>query len=303
MDGSAKPLVLVVEDDVATQTLLAAVIGRDCVVQVVGDGKSALAFVASRAPDLVLLDVGLPDIGGFDVCRTMKSNARMAAVPVIFLTSLSSPKDEVEGLEAGGIDYITKPINPPILRARVHNHLELKRHRDALERMARIDGLTGLANRRTFDDLFGREWRRLARIRQPLSVIMMDVDHFKQFNDTYGHGGGDECLKQVATAAQGALQRPADVVARYGGEEFVAILPDTTLPGATAVAEGIRAAVAALAIPHAGSKVADHVTLSLGVASIVPAPEGNPETLLEAADGQLYAAKSGGRNCVKARAL
>jgi diguanylate cyclase (GGDEF)-like protein len=165
--------------------------------------------------------------------------------------------------------------------------------------MARLDGLTGLANRRTFDDMLDREWRRLARVAQPLSVIMMDVDHFKQFNDTYGHADGDVCLQQVAKAAAGALQRPADMVARYGGEEFVALLPDTTLAGGIAVAEAIRVAIADLRIPHAGSKAAPHVTLSLGVASTVPQPEGSPKPLLETADERLYAAKAAGRNQVK----
>lgn len=291
---------LVVEDDATIQAMLRAVLVEECEVQCVGRGAEALNFAGISDPDLILLDVGLPDMDGLEVCRQLKAMPRLAPVPVIFLTSQSSPDAEVEGLTAGGIDYITKPVNPPILKARVHNHIELKRSRDALERMARLDGLTGLANRRTFDDMMAREWRRLARVGHPLSVIMMDVDNFKQFNDTYGHAEGDVCLQQVARAAAGALQRPADVVARYGGEEFIALLPDTTLVGAIAVAEAIRAAVSGLKIPHAGSTCADHVTLSLGVASAVPQPDGVPKPLIEAADEQLYAAKSAGRNRVMA---
>ncbi len=298
-----KPTVLAVEDDTAIQALLRAVLGTEYNLKIAGDGATALLAAAECGPDLVLLDVILPDIDGREVCRQLKANTRLATVPVIFLTSLSDPAHEIEGLEAGGIDYLAKPINPAILKARVANHLDLKRSRDALERMARLDGLTGLANRRTFDDMLAREWRRLARTNHPLAVIMMDVDYFKPYNDGYGHGGGDACLRQVAAAATAALQRPADVVARYGGEEFVALLPDTTLDGALMVAEAIRAAVISLAIPHKGSKVAPHVTLSLGVACTVPQSDGNPQDLLEAADQELYAAKSGGRNQVRGRSL
>ncbi|MBX7200023.1 MAG: diguanylate cyclase [Rhodospirillaceae bacterium] len=303
MKNLGKPSILVVEDDTAIQALLRAVLGSDYNLKIAGDGATALLAAAEIEPDLILLDVILPDMDGREICRRIKSNTRLAAVPVIFLTSLADPAHEVQGLEAGGIDYLAKPINPAILKVRVSNHLDLKRSRDALERMARLDGLTGLANRRTFDDMLAREWRRLARVSHPLSVIMMDVDHFKLYNDTYGHGGGDECLKQVAAAAAGALQRPADVVARYGGEEFVALLPDTTLDGALMVAEAIRTAVISLVIPHAGSKVASHVTLSLGAACTVPQQDGKPADLLEAADNELYAAKSGGRNQAKGRML
>ena len=169
--------------------------------------------MASGVFDLILLDVGLPDMDGFTVCRQLKDDARTREVPVIFLTSRNSAQDEVKGLEAGGIDYIAKPINPAILRARVNNHVELKHSRDALTQMARLDGLTGLSNRRTFDDMLDREWRRLARVGQHLSIIMFDVDHFKLFNDTYGHGAGDICLKKIAQCAVNALQRPADMVA------------------------------------------------------------------------------------------
>jgi len=298
-----RPSVLTVEDDNAIAALIGGVLSSECDTQSAGNGATALKMAIEIMPDLILLDVGLPDIEGFEVCRRLKANPVTAEIPVVFLTSRTSSTDEVDGLEAGGIDYITKPINPTILRARVHNHLELKRSRDALARMARLDGLTGVANRRAFDDLLLREWRRQARTGQPLAVIMIDVDHFKQFNDTYGHGAGDTCLKQVTLAAEGAMQRPADIIARYGGEEFVALLPDTALEGAMAVAEGIRAAVVTLEIPHAGSRAASQVTVSLGVACMTPEVDKDPDTLLKAADAQLYAAKSEGRNRAKGISL
>ena len=302
-NDATRPLVLVVEDDEAILALLTAVLSTEYDVVAAGTGADALSRALDQALDLILLDVGLPDASGLDVCRRMKKHPTLAGVPVIFLTSRTSPDDEVDGFEAGGVDYITKPINPAVLRARVRNHLELKHARDALERIARMDALTGIANRRAFDEVLSREWRRLARVNQSLGVIMIDVDHFKQFNDTYGHGQGDSCLQRLAHAAAAALQRPADLLARYGGEEFVALLPDTALPGALAVAEAIRAAVQDLKIPHAGSKAAPCVTVSLGVACGIPKGDQGAEGLVETADKQLYAAKSEGRNRVKGIAL
>jgi diguanylate cyclase (GGDEF)-like protein len=236
---------------------------------------------------------------GLEVCRRFKANPQLEQIPIIFLTARTSREDEIDGLQAGGIDYITKPINPAVLKARIRNHLELKQNRDQLVRLARTDGLTGLHNRRTFDDMLRREWRRLARTGEPLSVIMIDVDHFKLYNDTYGHGGGDTCLQRIARAAEGVLQRPADVIARYGGEEFIALLPETRLDGALAVAEAIRLAVASLEIPHSSSKTATYVTLSLGAACTIPHADKDPSTILELADQQLYAAKAEGRNRAK----
>lgn len=299
MPEQIRPSVLIVEDDATIQVLLSAVLGGEWNVKTAVDGKTALKLAAEYVPDIILLDIGLPDLDGLEVCRQLKLNPRLEQVPVIFLTARTSGEDEIDGLQAGGIDYITKPINPAVLKARIRNHLELKQNRDELVRLARTDGLTGLYNRRTFDDLLRREWRRLARTGEPLAVIMMDVDHFKLYNDTYGHGGGDLCLQRVARAAEGALQRPADVVARYGGEEFVALLPETKLEGAIAVAEAIRAAVAALEIAHASSKTAPHVTLSLGAACTIPQPDQEPQELLELADKQLYLAKTEGRNRAK----
>lgn len=296
MSEQRRPSVLIVEDDSTIQALLSAVLAGDWDVRTAGTGEEGLQAAADSVPDIILLDIGLPDLDGREVCRRLKATPRLEPIPVIFLTARTSGEDEIDGLQAGGIDYITKPINPAVLKARVRNHLELKQNRDELIKLARTDGLTGLYNRRTFDDVLLREWRRLARTGEPLSVIMIDVDHFKLYNDTYGHGGGDSCLLRVARAAEGALQRPADVVARYGGEEFVALLPETKLDGAMAVAEAIRLSVAALNIPHASSTTAGHVTLSLGVASTIPQPDKEPAALLEIADQQLYAAKSEGRN-------
>lgn len=299
MNSNTRATILIVEDDPAIRALLTSVLSVDWNILTVETGAATITATLENLPDVILLDVGLPDVPGFEVCRHLKSDPRVASIPVIFLTSHTSPQHEVQGLEAGGIDYITKPINPLILRARVRNHVELKLSRDALEQLARMDGLTGLMNRRSFDAALDREWRRSARTQHNISVIMMDVDHFKQFNDSYGHSAGDECLKQIARAAEGALQRPADLVARYGGEEFVALLPDTAQDGAMSVAEEIRTAVSALKIPHSASSAASYVTMSMGFATTVANTAPNPSALVKAADTQLYAAKKDGRNRTK----
>lgn len=301
MNDIKRASVLVVEDDLATQELLIHVLEEDWDILVAESGAAGLRMAADKLPDLILMDVGLPDLEGFEVCRRLKSDPQLVSIPVVFLTSYATPDYEVGGLEAGGIDYIAKPINPMVLRARVRNHMELKQGRDALEKLARLDGLTGLLNRRSFDSALDREWRRSLRTQQNISVIMIDVDFFKQFNDTYGHAAGDECLKQVAKAAEGALQRPADLVARYGGEEFVALLPDTALEGAVAVAEEIRTSVAALQIPHSSSEVASYITVSAGFATTAATKSPNPSDLVEVADAELYAAKKAGRNRVKGK--
>lgn len=182
----------------------------------------------------------------------------------------------------------------------MRNHLELKRQRDMLRDVALVDGLTGVGNRRRFDDVFKREWRRSARDGTPLTVVMADIDFFKGYNDTYGHQQGDACLRTVAQAMAAVVNRPGDLVARYGGEEFVCLLPNTDADGGREVGERLRAAVEALNLPHKASKVCDHVTISVGTASQVPDLSGNPQDILGDADYCLYQAKRAGRNQVKA---
>jgi diguanylate cyclase (GGDEF)-like protein len=290
--------VLIVEDESSQRALLKAALSADYDVITADTGAKALE--AAPGADLVLLDAGLPDMDGIELCRTFKKDKDLADIPVVFLTARDATGDQVTGLEAGAIDYLTKPVNLEVLRARVRTYVQLKSQRDELTKLATVDGLTGIANRRSFDVALSREWRRLARTGQALSVILMDVDHFKQFNDNYGHAMGDDCLRQVARAAADAIKRPADLVARYGGEEFVVLLPETDLEGAKFAAEAIRVAIAGLKIPHKASSAADHVTVSLGVAQAVPADSADQQALVEAADKQLYKAKKDGRNRFKA---
>ena len=208
-------------------------------------------------------------------------------------------KDEERGLELGAVDYITKPVNPPIVKARVRNHMELKKYKDKLERIAAEDVLTGLATRRRFEDALQSEWRRCRRHQAPLTIAMMDIDFFKPFNDNYGHGAGDDCLRKVGNVLGKQVKRAADLVARYGGEEFVCVMPETDLAGGVAFGHALRQAVLDLNLTHEHSQVSGQVTMSVGVSSVVPTEDMDPTDLVRSADKQLYKAKENGRNRVE----
>lgn len=297
LDQRAK--ILVVDDIPSNVHVLSRILKDDYDIYFAIDGEKALDLVQARMPDLVLLDIMMPGMDGYEVCSRIKADPSTRDIPVIFISAKSEVEDETRGLEVGAIDFITKPISPPIVKARVRNHLLLKRQTDLLRSLSFLDGLTGIANRRRLDETMAREWRRCARARAPLSLILLDVDHFKPFNDHYGHQAGDECLRAVAEVLAEQMKRPSDVAARYGGEEFVCLLPDTDEEGALQVAERLREAVVRLGIPHASSPIAPHLTVSLGVATAFPASGGSREELTQLADQMLYRAKRGGRNRVQ----
>jgi diguanylate cyclase (GGDEF)-like protein len=261
-------------------------------------GEQGLKAALTGRPDLILLDITMPDLDGYEVCRRLKADPLTQGIPVIFITALTDAADETRGLELGAADYITKPFHPAVVRARVRTQMRLKQQSDLLENLAFIDGLTGLANRRALDDRCTQEWSRSLRTGRPLSVILLDVDHFKLFNDHCGHSAGDECLKGVARSLAARVRRPSDLVARYGGEEFVVLLPEADHASAMAVGETLRAGVAEFNMPHPASPVAPHVTISVGVATAVAGPALTFAQLLEHADQALYACKRGGRNRV-----
>lgn len=290
--------VLIVDDTIANLEVLGEVLGDDYEVLVATSGRDALKIAEEQLPDIILLDVMMPEMNGYETCALLKDNHQTSLIPVIFVTALDTDTDEARGLEAGAIDYITKPFSPPIVQVRIRNHLELKRQRDFLENLAFLDGLTGISNRLQFDRRIKEEWRRSSRNGELLSLVLIDIDFFKKYNDHYGHLAGDNCLRQVAEALASSLKRPGDMVARYGGEEFACILPQTDAEGTFRIAETLRKAVADLNIPHAASTVADHVTLSLGLATCTPSPASTPETLVTTADRMLYLAKKEGRNRV-----
>jgi diguanylate cyclase (GGDEF)-like protein len=291
-----RPRLLVVDDQPVNIQALYQAFAADHQVLMATSGEQALALCASQQPDLVLLDVVMPGLDGHEVCRRLQADAATRDIPVIFVTAHSDDAAEALGLELGAVDFISKPINPKIVRARVRTHLTLKAQSDLLRQWVYIDGLTGVHNRRHFDERLAAEWARATRSGSALSVVLLDVDLFKRYNDRHGHQAGDDCLRQVAAALRAGLRRPGDLVARYGGEEFVCLLPDTALAGAVLLAEQLGAAVQALHIEHGDSTVAAVVTVSLGVCTQAGNLPGSAADLLRAADAQLYRAKSEGRN-------
>lgn len=269
------------------------------------------ATIESDDPaDLVIMGVDLPGHGGIGAILTLKSHHAFEDIPVIAVTQHNDEATLDHAFAAGASDYIVKPLSAIELRARVRSALQLRREMvkrmqrereleklaRKLERMTNLDSLTGLANRRCFDDALVKEWVRNGRADAPLGLIMIDIDHFKHYNDALGHVDGDTCLRRVAEAIRSVVHRPGDMVARYGGEEFAVILPNTDYAGALAVAENIHASVARIGIEHPDSSVGCVVTVSIGVASGVPTCGTTPEQHLQAADRALYQAKESGRN-------
>ena len=286
-----RPRLLVVDDQPVNIQALHRVFAADCQVLMATDGARALQLCRERQPDLVLLDVQMPGMDGHQLCAELKADPLLRAIPVIFVTSQDHPDDETRALDAGAADFITKPFNPTVVRARVRTQLTLKAQADLLRELAFVDGLTGVHNRRHFDERFLAEARRAQRTRSPLAVALADVDHFKRYNDALGHMAGDDCLRRIAAALRTCLRRPTDLLARYGGEEFVSLLPDTDLAGAIGVAQLMQDTVRALALPHPG--IEGCVTISLGVSAGCQA-----QGLVEAADKALYLAKAAGRGRV-----
>jgi len=285
---------LVVDDQRLTVQIIQEIFRASCDVLTAQNGEQALQLCQNEHPDLVLLDVIMPGISGHEVCRRLKADEATRDIPVIFLTGQSDSEDEAQGFELGAVDFISKPIHPVIVRARVETHLALKQQRDILQSLALLDGLTGVANRRKYEADFVMHWRHCMRVKMPLSLIMLDVDHFKKYNDHYGHQEGDDCLKSLAHCLKLAIKRPHDLLARYGGEEFVVLLPDTNSSGAGHVAEKMLAAVESLQISHVNTE-SGVISISLGVATITPDADSSTRDLMEAADAQLYKAKNAGR--------
>ena len=297
----ARPRLLVVDDQPINIQTLYQIFHADHEVFMATSGEQALAFCRGNPlPDLILLDVVMPGLDGLAVCQQLKADPVLANIPVIFVTACMDPADETRALEAGGVDFITKPVNPMVVRARVKTHLTLKAQEDFLRSLVFIDGLTGVANRRRFDEALLSEWRQCRRAGTPLALLMIDIDHFKRYNDHYGHPTGDACLQQVAAVLKAAMQRACDLVARYGGEEFVCLLPGCDQAPALAKAQALQAALAAQGIAHEASPTAAWVTLSIGVAVAQPQAGGSPAALVAAADAALYSAKHRGRNCISA---
>ncbi len=291
------------------------------------NGAIALKTIQMSLPDLILLDIMMCGMDGFEVCRRLKSDASTRDIPVIFISAVNNTIDKVKAFQIGGVDYITKPFREGEVLARIETHLllhliqkqlkeqnvqfqqeiterkrieaELEKSNRELAQLASFDGLTQIANRRYFDHYLEKEWGRMARQKASLSLILCDIDFFKQYNDTYGHQAGDECLKKVAQTISCAIKRPADLAARYGGEEFAIVLPETDLSGAVKIAKDIKLQIRNLQIEHAKSDVSPYVSLSMGICTMRPDRETPSTQLVALADRALYQAKKTGRDRLK----
>ncbi|WP_373976382.1 diguanylate cyclase [Chitinibacter sp. SCUT-21] len=291
------PYILVVDDQMAIIEALGELLGEQHDVRFALSAQQALQQIERQTPDLILLDIMMPDMDGYELCRILKSRPQTTEIPVIFITALATPAQETRGLDAGAVDYIVKPFNPAIVRARVRNHLALKHAKDQLRILAQTDSLTGLANRRYLFERLQQEFERAGALPEiaAFGIVLLDIDYFKRFNDSQGHLAGDFCLQRVTAAVKAELRHPNDLMARYGGEEFCCLLAETSPEKARQIAERICACVAELAIPHPKAPVRHIVTISAGVAHWHPECV-SVEALLQIADQALYAAKAAGRN-------
>jgi two-component system chemotaxis family response regulator WspR len=284
------------------------------------DPSQAMKRARELKPTVILQDLMMPDIDGFTLLRFYRADPELSGTPIVVLSAREDPRDKSRAFELGASDYLVKLPDRIELVARIRAHsrsylaqlerdqalrelseaLHLLEQRNAeLARLSHVDGLTGISNRRAFDEMLAREARRITREYHPLSLLLLDVDHFKKYNDHHGHVAGDECLKKIAAAIGECAKRPGDCAARYGGEEFALILPNTDANGAKHVAENVRARVQALALPHpARNDELNIVTASLGVVTALPHQGMTPMAMIEAADAALYAAKQAGRNRV-----
>jgi diguanylate cyclase (GGDEF)-like protein len=304
--------ILLVDDDPGAIRMMAGMLADLGDLSFATSGIDSLRLAREWAPDLILLDADMPDASGFQVCEALKADPALATVPVIFVTSHVDIAFEVASFESGAADFIAKPVNAAQLRARVKAQLQRKISADLLRLISTTDALTGIANRRRFDAAIDLEWRRARRGGQPLCLLMIDVDHFKLFNDHSRHPAGDDCLRAVAGAIVSASARPADLAPRHGGEEFMVLLPDTPRLGARHKARAVADAVRRLDLPHAASTTARRITVSIGIACYdndsecwlgaiadtglaKPGPGCSALALGGAADSAMYSAKRGGR--------
>ncbi|MBI2382053.1 MAG: diguanylate cyclase [Gammaproteobacteria bacterium] len=288
--------ILVVDDEKSNLMLLGELLRDEAHILLAKGGEQGLEKAANYRPDLILLDVMMPQMDGFEVMRRLRQEEATRAIPVIFITALNDAISEEKGLVLGACDYIQKPFHAAIVKARVKLHLELTRQRRVLEQLAHQDPLTSIANRRKLDECLEFEWRIALREQAPLSLVMVDIDFFKQYNDHYGHAAGDRALERVAKTLDAHMQRPRDLAARYGGEEFLVMLPNTDAEGALGVMQHCMSAIAALRIPH---EPVDHhpwLSCSMGGVSCRPNGEHRLSEIMKLADDRLYQAKQQGRN-------
>ena len=287
--------ILVVDDEKHNIDILDEILSPSYDILIAKNGNTAIQIANEFLPDLILLDVILPDMTGFDVLTILKNSDTTKMIPVIFITGLVGSDDENKGLQLGAVDYITKPFCKLIVETRVKTHLQIVEHIRTIESFSLIDVLTNIPNRRSFNNQLYAEWARATREKIPVSLLMFDTDKFKYINDTYGHPQGDAVLKIVAETIKQTLKRPTDFAARWGGEEFAVLLSNTDLQGALEIAEQIRANIECTVIPcFDGTTI--NSTVSVGVNSQIPDKNSSVEAFISETDKALYAAKNAGRN-------
>ena len=299
-EQAARPYrILVVDDSPMDLQFLLNGLSDNFVVSFASSAKEALSLANQfPQPDLMLLDVVMPEIDGYEMCAMLKNDVNTRNIPVIFVTGMQDTSDKTKGFNAGAVDYITKPIEIAELEARVQTHIRLKEQSQYLESMAYFDPLTQVPNRRKYNEVLQREWARCIRYHHQMSMIIIDIDFFKQYNEHYGHAEGDNCLIAVSRLLENQGGRPTDLFARIGGEEFVMLLPDCNAAGAMKKAEKMQSAVNHAQIHHAGVQDEQYVSVSMGVASTFPSHGQGALSLFQAADDALFAAKRDGRNCI-----
>ncbi|WP_082930800.1 GGDEF domain-containing response regulator [Shewanella woodyi] len=290
--------ILIIDDARDNRALLSELLMPEYKVLLAKDGVQGLNLACKHSPDLILLDVIMPGINGHQVIKSLKSDESTMDIPVIFISSKISTKDEKIGLDLGAVDYITKPFHPPIVQARVRNHLLGQRHKNLLEQLALVDSLTEVYNRRFYELDIRKVWSACNRNDTELSIAMIDIDFFKSYNDDYGHLSGDNALRLVASHIKKQLKRPHDVIARYGGEEFAIILPNTNAESARNLLSNICRSVENLQVEHDSSSISHYLTISVGGASTIPSRDADHESFLKVVDEHLYQAKAQGRNKV-----
>ena len=296
MENTDQNSILIVDDEAVNIAVLVRLLGSDHTIYAAKDGKSALAMAKKHLPDLILLDIIMPDMDGYTVLAQLRRQSETKDIPVIFITGLGSSEDEEKGLELDAADYISKPFRNSIVKLRVRNQIKIINAMRTIEQLSQTDQLTGIANRRSFQSRLGVEWSRAIRQGTAISLIMVDVDNFKNYNDTHGHLQGDVALQTVASALASCTRRDIDMAARWGGEEFALLLPLTDAQGALAVAEKMRACVESSLIPCPAG--AHSVTVSAGVSTIVPSTGCVVDHFIGSADKALYQAKKLGKNNV-----
>jgi len=299
---SNKFKILVIEDSKLNQEILKRILKKQYNLNFAQDGIEALEKAKTEQPDLILLDLILPGIDGFEVLQELKKNDITRSIPVIIITGRTNPEEEVKGLQSGAVDYITKPFHEVVVKARVETQERILKQMRIIEEYGLIDTLTNIPNRRQFDQVLVREWNRSIRDKKPFSLLMIDVDHFKMYNDSYGHQQGDVALKAVAETITISLKRKIDIAARWGGEEFAVLLPNTSTEGALLVGECIRENIESLSIPFIveGDDSYHNITVSIGAAVNDPLQSKSMFDLILQADKALYKAKDLGRNRVVA---